>query len=367
MIQLLNTTTGDRHRWLALWERTGREPFAHPSYVALFAQEGEQAQALTWRDPLGGDDVLLPFIRRPLPQELWDICGGQHFWTDAVSPYGYGGPFTTLNNQIDWNLFWADVLAWMRLENVLTFFVRASLEISSLSGLPAETQLDCKSIHLNDNIVVDLRRPEESQWTHYEHKVRKNVKKAERADLTVRIQSDFRNLPKFIDIYQSTMQRRSANGWYYFDGHFFESFDKHLRGNFIVAEVYQPDGTLVSTELVLESERFLYSYLGGTSKDAFIYAPNDLLKHSVIQYGRSQGKLGYVLGGGYERDDGIFKYKKSFDPTGAVEFHGIQLIADPIVYGKLTDFLLSQERARQPNVTLLSNFFPQYRAPFTAH
>ncbi len=94
-------------------------------------------------------------------------------------------------------------------------------------------------------------------------------------------------------------------------------------------------GRVVSTELVLVSDAHYYSFLGGTLQDAFVHAPNDLLKHAVIEHGHGAGKTHYVLGGGDQPGDGIFRFKLAFDPEGVVPFFGIQLVADAGLYDAL--------------------------------
>ncbi|ADY27195.1 methicillin resistance protein (plasmid) [Deinococcus proteolyticus MRP] len=339
-------TMQERTEWLAAWERTGREPFAHPAYVSLFAKEGDQPIALLWEE---GGTVLLPLVLRPLPAEL---AGGAE-WRDAVSPYGYGGPF---GETADWAGFYAALLEWMNREKVLTAFLRASLE----QRPPELSQTGYEALHLSDNVVVDVRRPEEEQWKHFEHKVRKNVNKARRAELRVEIQPDFRHLDAFLDIYHGTMQRRDAGEWYYFERPFFQTFEDEMPGSFVLAEVFDEAGQMVSTELVLQSDRFLYSFLGGTRQEAFAHAPNDLLKFAVIEYGREQGKEGYVLGGGYTPGDGIFRYKKAFDSDGVQPFFGVRLLADAEQYAALAMARAQAVGELQPQ------FFPAYRAPATA-
>ncbi|WP_221090034.1 GNAT family N-acetyltransferase [Deinococcus aquaedulcis] len=326
-------TVADRTEWLAAWDRTGREPFAHPDYVALFAGEGEAGA-------LCGHGGLLPLVLRPLP--------GEAGWRDATSPYGYGGPYGNPDGD-----FYPGVLEWMRREGVLTLFIRAALERQ-----PPELDLPGYArVGLRDNVVVDVTRPLEEQWRHFDHKVRKNVNKAQRAGLTARVLPEFPDLPGFVEVYLDTMQRRGAQEWYHFGLDFFSAIAKGMPGSFVLAEVRGPEGELASVELVLQSERFLYSYLGGTRQEFFAHAPNDLLKHAVIEYGRTAGKAGYVLGGGYTPDDGIFRYKRAFDKTGVRPYFGVQLTAAPEEYQALVD-------ARRTEVgEMAPDFFPAYRAP----
>lgn len=335
----------DRETWLDVWRATGREPFAHPDYVALFATPGATPVALV--DEQEGGVVLLPLVLRPLPDSLGS-------GTDAVSPYGYGGPFAA--GAPDWREFYQRVLAWMKEAGVVSAFLRASLEqpppvLEDVEGF--------RALHLADNVRVDLTRSDEEQWRHFAHKVRKSVNKARRAELTVRITEGFADLASFLEVYASTMQRRAADARYHFDEAFFAALGE-LPGCALVADVLDPDGRVVSTELVLVSDAHYYSFLGGTLSEAFPHAPNDLLKHAVIEHGRAAGRTHYVLGGGYEPGDGIFRYKLAFDPDGVTPFHGVQLIADADLYDSIVH---RADELRGTPTPAQDAYFPAYRRP----
>jgi hypothetical protein len=358
MIECLEGIGPGARAWDVAWERTGRQPFAHRRFVELLAQPGDRAACVVWHDPAGGV-ALLPLIHRRLPATLAEAdAHGGPTWTDAVSPYGFGGPFWA--GEVNWSSFFSALLEWMREERIITCFLRASLSFPS-TVLRGPVGLEVR--HISDNVIVDLTRSDETQWQHYEHKVRKNVKKAQRANLRVEIQTDFRNLDQFLVIYYDTMRRRSADPWYFFRGPLLEKLGEDLHGSYVVAEVYDAQGEMVSAELVLESDRELYSFLGGTLGSAYAYAPNDLLKHAVIAYGRGRGKAAYVLGGGFEPGDGIFRYKRSFDVDGVQPFFGIQLTAEHEAYASLIQAagVRGQDGAVGPAVR--SGYFPAYRAP----
>ena len=89
-----------------------------------------------------------------------------------------------------------------------------------------------------------------------------------------------------------------------------------------------------------------------TDETSFALRPNDLLKVELIRWARATGKQRFVLGGGFQADDGIFRYKRSFAPDGLVPFEVGMRILRPDAYADLT------ERAggvREPG------FFPAYR------
>lgn len=334
----------DRDEWLDAWARTGREPFAHPDYVALFVEPDGDALALL--DEQDDATVLLPLVRRTLPEAL-----GQGW--DAVSPYGYGGPFVA--GSPHWGAFYTDVLEWMGATGVVTAFVRVSLEHEAPTLDDVEGY---RAVHLADNVRVDLTRDAEDQWRHVAHKVRKNVNKARRAGLTVRTTPGFADLGAFMQVYESTMHRREADARYHFDKDFFATVGA-IPGCALVADVLDEGDRVVSTELVLVSDRRYYSFLGGTLQEAFVHAPNDLLKHAVIEHGHAAGREHYVLGGGYQAGDGIFRYKKGFDADGVVPFTGIQLVGDRARYDELSRAAAALRAVEDT----ASAFFPAYRQP----
>jgi lipid II:glycine glycyltransferase (peptidoglycan interpeptide bridge formation enzyme) len=195
--------------------------------------------------------------------------------------------------------------------------------------------------------VRDLAPNPEELWMDCEHKVRKNVKKARRAGVTIELDATGERLDDFLRLYERTLERRDAPARYRFPREFFE----RLPDARIYAHALH-DGEVVSSELVLLSQLNAYSFLGGTASEAFDLRPNDLLKWELILWAKQAGKRRFVLGGGYGADDGIFRYKRSFAPHGLVPFFTGSRVLQPELYDELT------ERA---GGTGEDAFFPAYR------
>ena len=347
MIRVFNSGA-DRQAWLDVWAATGREPFAHPSYVEAISGAGDRPIALA----IEVDDglALVPLLLR-------SISIGGIDAQDAISPYGYGGPF--MSGDISYNHLFAIMDGWARALGLCSLFMRLSLDFEPQSApvLPPGVSI-CDS---GENVIVDLSRSEDELWSSYDRKVRKNVRKSLRGGCQVSKHSDASQLDAFIDVYGSTMERRGARSWYRFSEHFFRELVDGLMGSFSIFTVSDEDGDVVSAEMVLESDAWLYSFLGGTKESAFHLAPNDLLKHEVAVHGIQTERRGYVLGGGYGRDDGIFRYKRSFDPTGVRTFRTARFIGDQRRY----DDLVEAQQAEMSG-ELEAGFFPQYRAEAVA-
>jgi hypothetical protein len=322
--------TPDDERWLACWSAwPEREVHAHPEYVRLY--EAEVVRALC----AVSEGVLYPFLLRELP------FGAEG--TDIVTPYGYGGPFCW--GDVDAAGFWAAFDAWAAEQGVVSELVRFSLFPERLLPYPGDREKRLL------NVVRELGPSADELWMDYEHKVRKNVKKARRSGLRVEIDEAGARLDDFLRLYEQTLERREAEERYRFSRDFFERIHDRLPGGFVYAHVLAGD-RVVSSEVALLSATTAYSFLGGTEESSFPQRPNDLLKVELMLWAKEAGKRRFVLGGGYEPGDGIFRYKRSFAPHGLVPFEVGMRILRPDVYEALA------ERASGPREP---GFFPAYR------
>ena len=68
-----------------------------------------------------------------------------------------------------------------------------------------------------------------------------------------------------------------------------------------------------------------------------------------------------VLGGGFGGNDGIFRYKLSFAPSGARDFQIGKRILDEQKYEELCELRECYERNRNPEWAARESYFPEYR------
>lgn len=340
---------GERRAWLDAWEAwPEREPWAHPDFVSLFRRPGDRAVACLGEAP--GGAVLLPLLLRPLAAEPW--AKGDERW-DAVSPYGYGGPFAWGSR--DDAAFWSAYEGWCREGRVVSTFLRLSLFPGQRPALPAPAEPRLS------NIVVPLEGGEDALWKGYEGKVRKWVRTAQEAGLSVEADAAGARLDDFVSVYTHTMTRRDASSFYFFPKEFFAGIVAKLPGSFMFFHALK-EGRCVSSDLVLLSRRYAYYFLGGTREEAFDDGPNYLLKHRIACWASAQGKSGYVLGGGYEAGDGLFRYKRAYARRGEVPFAVCRLTHDAAAFAELEAARARAERAEGRSWTPKPLYFPAYRA-----
>ncbi len=341
-----------RAAWLELWNSwPDREVMAHPDYVRLFARPSDRVIAATLRSDGGG--ILYPLILRPLAAEPWGASAGEA--CDLTTAYGYGGPFAWNATEAEARGFWTEFEAWARSRKAVTSFDRLSLFPEQL--LPFQGDVETKGA----NIVRRLDLTESELWSDYAHKVRQNVNHGRQRGLRVEADLQGSRLDEFMEIYTATMMRRNASPEYFHPRAFFESIIRDLAGDFAFFHL-DLDGRAISSELVLLSKSSSYSFLGGSTKEAFDLRGNDLFKHEIITWCRNAGKKVFVLGGGYRGADGILAFKKTFAPRGEVAFQVGRRTWDEALCRRLSEQRRAWEKARGHDWIPDPQFFPVYRA-----
>ena len=283
------------------------------------------------------------------------IKGQPTNFQDACSPYGYNGPlFQSKIDSKSIKSFWDMVDEWYIKNNVVAEFMRFSLTQNHLgyTGIAIPTL----------NNVCGKILPEEQQWTNFKRKVRNNFRRAQKEGLT--FEMHYKNVSKktladFHSIYISTMQRNMATDYYYFPESYFANYIENNPSNAAVAVVSYKN-IPISVEFVLLSNDTVFSYLGGTKAEYFHTRPNDFLKINVLDWGRKMGKKCYVLGGGRQNGDALYKYKKDFfqKDDDLIYYTGRKIVL-PKIYNKLVNRSVGNNAAT--NHTIEDGYFPLYR------
>jgi hypothetical protein len=353
LFRVLDVDTAQGHaEWHRTWESLpGQEVMAHPDYARLFARPCDRTVCAVGEEPEGA--VLFPLILRPLSAEPWSRPAEQRW--DAISPYGYGGPFAWGRRSHGDALFWQGYAEWCEQEGIVSTFVRLSLFEEHLAQIPQPVE------ELRRNVVVRLESGAEELWRRYDTRVRRWVRAAERAGLQVEQDWDGARLGDFMSIYSHTMQRNGASPWYYFPRSFFEAIVERLRGRFVFFHTLD-HGKVVSSDLFLCCQEHVYYFLGGTFAGAFAHGPNYILKHQALAWASKAGKKAFVLGGGHKEGDGLMRYKRAFAPADEVPFRVACLTHSEGEYRALVAdraaFEERQGRFWAPRI----GYFPAYRS-----
>ncbi len=290
--------------------------------------------------------VLLPFICRKIYLENKDTG-----YCDIISPYGFVGPI--MNTEIDektMKQFWEYVDRWYLNNNVVSEFIRFNFNnnhIGFTGNMVSTLKMVCGKIF-----------PKDKQWENLSKKARNSIRKALNHNLKGVVYHKNiaeKNIMEFYDIYSKTMDRHNAESRYRYSLDLFRQYILNNPNSCALAIVYN-ENTAISAELLLLSEKVVYSFLGGTDEAFFNVRPNDLLKFEVINWSRESGYEFYFLGGGKVERDSLYHYKKKFFPKeNDYTFYTGRKILNEEIYNRLVK--------NNPNASksLTSAYFPLYR------
>ncbi|QDO94701.1 GNAT family N-acetyltransferase [Formosa sediminum] len=291
--------------------------------------------------------VVMPFLILDIEQN-----GVSTSYFDVKSPYGYSGPiFNEDLPDADLMMFWKLVDQWYLEHNVVTEFIRFSL--NNNCKLYSGTLISALT-NVKGEIIS-----EEAQWNNFKSKVRNNYRKSTSEQLKVKFvqgDCDAETIALFHSIYIQTMARIHASKDYLYSLNYFKKIIEISKEEFLIVFVYAGD-IAISVELILIAGDTLFSYLGGTLSEFFNLRPNDFLKINVINWARAHEYKYYVLGGGRTDGDNLYLYKKTFFPKDedVIYYTGRKIINEK-VYNKLSAMYFDTDVEHE-------NYFPIYRKP----
>ena len=206
-------------------------------------------------------------------------------------------------------------------------------------------------------VWVDTTLSEDKLWqNHFSHACRKNLKRAANENVRVFEATSLDEVRAFHQIYKATMDRNQALSSYYFPTEYFISIFEQMAGNarFVLAE---HKGQIVAATLYMHDDVSVYSYLGGADYGHQDVRPTNAIVNYAIAWARRSGKRRLVLGGGYQPDDGIFRFKASFSHLRAAfyTFRRIHLVEH---YNALQSNWCTYHDTAPDNT-----YFPAYRSP----
>ncbi|WP_218143811.1 hypothetical protein [Planococcus faecalis] len=149
-------------------------------------------------------------------------------WFDLSTPYGYGGFLIEGKNYEKVNKAYEK---YCKEEGFICEFVRFHLINEYHLKYNGEIETNTR------NVVRDLEVPLDLMFMDFEHKVRKSIKKANKAELEIEVDLDGKRLNEFLSIYYGTMDRSNANKTFYYPKEFFENLNK-MENNFVYLHVW---------------------------------------------------------------------------------------------------------------------------------
>lgn len=289
------------------------------------------------------------FLKREIPIK---ICESDQKLFDIITPYGYGGPIVVESNDKVTLVkeFKKEFASYCQINNIVSEFIVFHPVLNN-----AKDFLDMYELDLDRKSVgTDLTYGEDTINKEFSKSTRKQIRRILKEDgITYELVSSPENLENFKKIYYSTMNRKSAADFYYFNDKYFERLLKNFRKEILLCNVYYFD-KIIASSLNLLSNKNIYVHLSGTDSQYLKYSPAYLLKYGVVNWGIEKGFELVHYGGGLtnNEDDSLFNFKRKFGENTLFDYYYGKKIWDKDKYELL------KEKAKKKN----RDFFPIYRS-----
>ncbi|MCL6572219.1 MAG: GNAT family N-acetyltransferase [Bacillus sp. (in: Bacteria)] len=287
--------------------------------------------------------IFYPFIRRQVPY-------GEKGMYDIVTPYGYGGPlieggYTPLRE------FYIQFGNYCKQNRIITETIR-------FHPLYGNHEL-CKEIldvqYIRQPTSVNLTVPLEEIRNNYSTMNKRNIKKAKRNSLSCFVaEKSLENIQKFNKMYKETMDRNNAGSYYYFNESYFmdQMKDTSISKTFLLFTKYNDQ--IIAGVMVIIGQSYSHYHLGASDTSFLELKPNNLLFDYMIEFCKSMGSLELHLGGGYQENDGLFKFKTSFSNNNNYQYYIGKKIHNTAIYKTIMEKLMEDNEIDK-------DYFPAYR------
>jgi hypothetical protein len=288
-------------------------PTLSPAYVVADALRDPQLTPIFLVSREGGG-ILMHAVH-----EARILRGGGCDWQSA---YGYGGPIVHQMNAETLTRAWSKLDAVAHERQVVVEFVR--LHPGS------DNHRFYNGFVCDDRAVVGIDLTESDLFTSYRDSSRRQIRKAERNGLQIRLDSQDYSLKHFPSFYRRSMREIGADNFYLFSDSYFERLLRLPSAR--VLSVGNSDECL-SMALFLFGPKQAEYHLSGTSPAGRHSGAMNLLMHTAAQMAQSYGCLSLYLGGGTSAspDDTLLRFKETFSPAHSLFRIGYK-IYDPVAY-----------------------------------
>lgn len=246
--------------------------------------------------------ILLPFLRSSYKE-----------YYDFETPYGYGGPISNCDDK-EWNE--------KALKAIIDFFVNNQYLAGFVRFHPLLNNADlCRNVFtvIDDRktIVIDTSVSGEEIWQNQIHSKNRNmIRKAEKNGLEFIRDNEFKYMEDFKRLYNTTMQRLDADGFYFFDDEYYKRFIEIFKGKGFLGCISKCS-EIIGAALFMYENDYGHYHLAGSNRDYSSLGTNNLLLWKVACEMHKNGVKDFHLGGGTNGDEenSLYKFKCTFSPN----------------------------------------------------
>lgn len=332
----------DEERWNEVADKFENSDVYYTYNYCLTAAQMEHGRAKLVYGFNNNSALIYPIIERDIKSEL--IVDSK----DIITPYGYGGPLILGDLQIIKDF--KEVFQKYCVENnIITEFIRLHPLLNNKKYLYEYCTLE----YVRKTTAVDLVPDLNEIRSNYSKMNKRNLKKAYKMDLKREIvEKTEENIETFLNLYNRTMDRKNASEYYYFDLNFIRTQlqDNNISKSHLLFVYY--DDLVISAAIIFISDKYAHYHLGASDELHLSMRPNNFIFDFMVEIAKQNECLLLHLGGGYQEDDNLFKYKTSFSNSNNYDFYIGKNIYNEKTYGELS---------LEENKEINNSFFPAYR------
>lgn len=312
----------------------------------------EKYEIFRYEDKIG--TVSNRFIKRIIPKELT----GKYTYYDLITPYGYGGPiveklnFPNKKGHLIKN-YEKSFQKYANKENIVSEFIRFHPILKNAEDFKQvyDVTFDRKTLG------TDLARYDDPFQAEFSKSARKNIRRTLKQGVSYEVDENPSSIEEFLKIYNMTMDRNKADGYYYFGKEYFENIVNNINENTILVRAIYKDIT-IAAGLYFIYDKTIHIHLSGTLDEYLKFSPAYILRYAVTLWGKERGYKLIHHGGGRtnSKEDGLFRFKKRFAQNTEFDYYIGKKIWNKVMYKNLTTVSKLEENNKS------NNFFPLYRS-----
>ncbi|WKA53864.1 GNAT family N-acetyltransferase [Planococcus shixiaomingii] len=310
---------------------------------AAAKQEGGIARLIYYKNAYG--TVIYPIIIRKIETRM------EKPLFDITTPYGYGGPLIMGEKEI-LKEFKSIFHSYCKSTGIVTEVIRFHPLLNNVSY----SESYCELQYIRKTTAVDLEFELPIIRESYSKMNRRNISKAHKHGLQCReVEKNTENIMVFWKLYKETMNRKNASNYYYFNKNFIEQQLKNTPiSKSHLLFVFHGE-KIISAVILFTAPLFAHYHLGASDSEYLSYKPNNLIFDFMVEVAKKEGSMLLHLGGGYQENDSLFKYKTSFTNNNLFDFYIGKNIFDHTLYNEI---IADKEFSADSD----EEYFPLYRS-----
>ena len=321
----LDYSQKDRWReWVSKLPKEKRDIYYDPDYPGLYVKDNIEANCYVYERE--GNIYIYPFMKSSIPQSTG--------YFDIYTPYGYGGPISNTDDivflKLAYQCFYEEALK----KNIVAELIKFHPLMRNY--LPLAKIFQGRILKMCSTVYAEIDVDEDQRWKNiYTHANRKNINKAKRNNIEVKIGRDDKSWEALMSLYETTMRTNDAGTFYFFPSEYFENIKKRLMDDYVLVSCLY-EGEVISVLLVLLGTVYAHCHLIGTAREFMTSGVNNLLHHELILWCKKNGYKKLHIGGGRSdnEDDSLLKFKQNFSDKVS-DFYAGESVLNPAVYDEL--------------------------------